>query len=382
MVRVDVNPELLSWARERAGLTVAELRGRFSKLDEWEQGSTAPTLNQLEGFANATHTSVGLLLLSEPPHEVVPIPDYRTMADAGVRRPSPDLLDTIYLCQQRQAWYRSYAQLNQEPPVSFVGSLSTATPTTAAAETIGHALGFAVDERGRTFADAVRQLAESAERLGVLVMISGIVGSNTHRVLSPQEFRGFALVDDLAPVVFVNGVDTKGAQIFTLVHELAHVWLGASGLSDADPAGAPQLDVERWCNRVAAELLVPASALEAQVTPGVASPADLDRLARHFKVSTLVILRRLRDVRHISLDEYGARYDAELDRVLGFIGQQSGPGGGDFYNTQPVRVSKRFARAIITSTLEGHTLYSEAFQMLGFRKQATFDELAARLGVE
>ena len=110
MNRVEVRPELLRWARERAGFDQDALARRFPKADAWERGEMRPTLKQLEGFAKATHTPVGYLFLQEPPVERIPIPDFRTMSQAGVARPSPDLLDTIYLCQRRQAWYRDWAR--------------------------------------------------------------------------------------------------------------------------------------------------------------------------------------------------------------------------------------------------------------------------------
>jgi Zn-dependent peptidase ImmA (M78 family)/transcriptional regulator with XRE-family HTH domain len=379
-VRVDVNPELLVWARERAGVEIDDLARRFPKLHEWERGDRSPTLKRLEDFAQATHTPVGLLLLPQPPAEQVPIPDYRTMSGVGVRQPSPNLLDTIFQCQQRQEWYRDFAQLTREDPVAVVGSLTTAEPVVQAADSMRRALGFGVDERGSTWADAIGLLMERAEELGALVMVSGVVGSNTHRKLDPREFRGFALVDSLAPLVFINGSDTKAAQIFSLAHELAHLWLGQSALSDADLASTPTIAAEKWYNHVAAEFLVPLSSLEAEFQGEHPLTDELERLAKRFKVSTLVVLRRVRDAGHMGADAYRTAYEAELDRILRILGERTGT-GGNFFNTQPVRVSKRFARAVITSTLEGQTLYGDAFQMLGFKKLSTFQELASRLGV-
>ncbi len=179
------------------------------------------------------HADAGrVLFLPEPPEEQVPIPDYRTMGDGGVHRPSPDLLDTIFACQQRQEWYRDFAEVTREDPVAFVGSLTTLVPVVEAAEQIRATLGFDPSERGDTRSDALRTLVDHAEELGVLVMVSGVVGSNTHRKLDPHEFRGFALVDPLAPLVFINGADTKAAQIFTVTHELVHLFLGETALDD------------------------------------------------------------------------------------------------------------------------------------------------------
>ena len=381
VVRVEVKPALLAWARERSGIDPADLTRRFPKLEDWEQGEATPTLKQIEGFARATHTPVGFLFLEEPPDEQVPIPDFRTMGDVAISRPSPDLLDTIFQCQQRQEWYRTFAQVTRKDPVDAIGSLTTAMPVVDAAAAMREALGFAVDERGSTWADALRRLVDQAEELGVLVMINGVVGSDTHRRLDPREFRGFALADPLAPVVFVNGADSKAARIFTLVHELAHLWLGESALSDADLVAPSQVLSERWCNEVAAEFLVPLQAIAADVDMAEPLADELQRLSRRFKVSTLVVLRRIHDAGFLGWDEYRAAYRAELARVVELLGERGSTGGGNYYNTQPVRVSKRFARALITSTLEGQTLYRDAFQMLGFKKTSTFHGLARQLEV-
>jgi Zn-dependent peptidase ImmA (M78 family) len=379
-VRAPVNPRLITWAAERSGAPASDLTRRFPKLQEWERGERVPTLRQLEDFARATHTPVGMLFLDEPPEERIPIPDFRTMGDAQPTRPSPDLLDTIFQCQQRQDWYRSYARVNQARPAEFVGSLSPSTDALDAAATIRTALNFEVDRRASTFVDTIRVLVEGAEDLGVLVMVNGVVGSNTHRKLDPREFRGFALADELAPLIFVNGADTKAAQLFTIAHELTHLWLGQTALSDADLTIRPTVDVERWCNRVAAEILVPLEQLNAEYRPDADLTDEVSRLGRRFKASTLVILRRIYDGGHLPWDEYRTAYGVELERLLVLLGERAS-GGGNFYNTQPTRTSRRFARALIADTLEGRTLYTEAFGLLGFKKLATFNEMAARLGV-
>ena len=378
-VRVDVAASLYAWAEERSGVDPDELVHKFPKLRQWESGERSPTLKQLERFATATRTPVGYFFLAAPPDEEVPIRDLRTVGDRGVRRPSPDLLDTIYQCQQRQDWYRDYARSIGLDPVPHVGSLSTATPVEEAASALTAAMSFSIDQRGANWSEAFGYLRDQAEDGGVLVMVSGVVGSNTHRQLDPAEFRGFALVDPLAPLVFVNGADTKTAQLFTLAHELAHIWLGESALSDADLGIQATDEVERWCNGVAAEVLVPLGALRSDFDDRADLTDELDRLARRFKASTLVVLRRVHEAGYLGWDAYRRAYRTEFRRVMELIG--TGSGGGDFYNTQPARVSKRFARSVIASTLEGQTLYADAFQMLGLKKLATFHSTGERLGV-
>ncbi|MBI1959881.1 MAG: ImmA/IrrE family metallo-endopeptidase, partial [Candidatus Rokubacteria bacterium] len=330
-------------------------------------------------FAKATFTPVGYLFLQQPPAERVPIPDFRTIASTPTGRPSPDLLDTIYLCQQRQEWYRDFARTMGEAPLGLVGSVRVTDDVVTAAAAMRGVLGFNLDERRRlpTWTEALRRFIDQADGLSILVMVSGVVGSNNRRRLDPEEFRGFALAEPLAPLVFVNGADTKAAQMFTLAHELAHVWLGETALSDAQASEAPQHDVERWCNQVAAELLVPLASLRETYDRNAALEAEVDRLARRFKVSTLVILRRIQDAGGLSRQQLRDAYEAEIERLRA-IPRGS---GGDFYLTLGARAGKTFARALVISTLEGRTSFTEAFRLLGFKKMATFRDLGQSLGV-
>jgi Zn-dependent peptidase ImmA (M78 family) len=379
MMRVEIKPELLRWARERSGLGHAALAHRFPQLDAWERQESSPTLKQLEGFAKATHTPVGYLFLREPPVERVPIPDFRTVGNERIGHPSPDLLDTVYLCQQRQEWYRAFARSEGEEAVPFVGSAHMTGDVEAAAATIRPALGFDVEERRQmaTWTDALRRFIEQADAVGVLTMVNGVVGSNNRRSLDPHEFRGFALADNLAPLVFINGADTKAAQMFTLAHELAHIWLGISAVSDTQASQMPEHDVERWCNRVAAELLVPLTVMRAEYDPRNPLGEEINRLARRFKVSTLVVLRRMHDAGGLTRDQFWRAYREEEERLRAMPAGS----GGDFYLTLGARAGKRFARALVVSTLEGRSSFTEAFRLLGFKKMATFREVGRSLGV-
>jgi Zn-dependent peptidase ImmA (M78 family) len=333
----------------------------------------------LEIYAKATHTPVGYFFLPEPPREDVPIPDLRTVADRPLNEPSPDLLDTLYLCQRRQEWYRDYAISQGETALAFVGSVTVADDVMTAAAVISRALGFDVEERRRmgTWTEALRQFITQADSLGVLVMVNGVVGNNNYRKLDPAEFRGFALADRIAPLIFVNGADSKAAQMFTVAHELAHIWLGESALSDINPEIRPASVIERWCNAVAAEMLVPSAVIRALFSENEDLPRALDRLARHFKVSTLVILRRLFDMGGLRREAFHDAYANELER----LSDVAPTGGGNFYLTQGARLGRRFTRALITSTLEGQTLYRDAFSLLGFAKVSTFQDLARSLEV-
>ncbi len=379
MIRVDVQPRMLRWARERAGYSESSLAKRFPKLEAWETGVLQPTLKQLERFAKATHVPVGFLFLSGPPEERIPIPDFRRAAGVEAVPPSPNLLDTIYLCQQRQEWFRDFARSAGESALDLVGSARINENIEEAALRIRESLGFDIEARRRaaTWTESLRRFISQTEDAGILVMCSGVVGNNTRRTLDPKEFRGFALADDLAPLVFINGADTKAAQMFTLAHELAHIWLGESGVFDSEAGWIPDGAVERWCNQVAAELLVPLDLVRAEYDAEAPLEDEVQRLARRFKVSTLVILRRIHDAGGITSRALWGEYEAEVARIRSL----TRGGGGNFYLTQAARTSKRFTRALVISTMEGRTLHRDAFRLLGFRKLSTFQELGRSLGV-
>jgi len=381
MTTIAASVPVLRWAAQRAHLHDDELSTRFRKWPLWLSGEAQPTLKQLEDFARLSHTAIGYFFLPQPPVLALPVPDFRTVRDEALAEPSSDLLDTLYLCQQRQDWYRDHARMHGLPALTFVASASVQEAPEAVAQRLREALGLSAEARRQMpiWTDALRQLIAKAEDAGVIVMVSSVVGSNNHRKLDVGEFRCFALADSLAPLVFLNGADSKAALMFTLAHELAHLWLGASGVSDVQAGQVPEQHTERWCNQVAAELLMPISELRAEHQPHAPIPEEIQRLARVFKVSTLVALRRLFDAGYITQTALWQHYREEQDRLRTLKERSSG--GGDFYRSLGARTSKRFARAIVASTLEGLTSFPDAFRMLGVRKTATFFEAAREMGV-
>ncbi len=382
MTRVRVNPELMVWARQRAGLETTDLEHRFPKITAWEAEEVQPTIKQLEDFARAVHVPFGYLFLPAPPNEPMPIPDFRTLDGRGVRRPSPELLDMVYACQERQSWYKEFSLTTRQSEAEFVGSARLQDGPVAVAASMAEILNFDLGARAacRTWEEALRLFIAQADSIGVLVMVSGVVLSNNNRKLDPEEFRGFALADRRAPLIFVNGSDSKSAQMFTLAHELAHLWLGSTAVSDASaaPNGGHRRE-EVWCNAVAAELLVPLAALRNDLLHDETVEHVVGRLTRRYKVSSLVILRRLLDAGWLDRAAFDVAWAAERARLRA-LAERSG-GGGDFYRTTLSRVSRRFARALVESTLEGQTLYRDAFRMLGVAKTETFNHIGQEVGV-
>ena len=379
MPYASVKPELLRWARERDGRDIADLTGRFARLAEWERGEAQPTFRQLEDFAKATHVPFGYLFLPEPPVERIPIPDLRTVRNQKLSQPSPDLLDTIHAMQRRQAWLREEQIECEAEPLEFVGSARPADDPQGVGREMRRIVGLddGWAQRIGTWREAVGELRRAIEGLGVIAVINGVVGNNTHRKLNVEEFRGFALADDYAPLVFVNGADAKSAQMFTLVHELAHIWLGQSALTDVGLIARANQQIEVWCDKAAAEFLVPEQQLKALWRDVRHEASPFEALARRFKVSPIVIGRRAMDLRLVSREAFFSFYEAYIARERS---QRSDSGGGDFYNNQNTRVGERFALQVIRAAKEGRVSFKEAYDLTGLNGGA-FQQYAGRLGV-
>lgn len=381
MTTVAASIPVLQWAAQRARLSDEKLSARFSKWSQWISGEVQPTLKQLEDFARLTHTALGYFFLPQPPALKLPVPDFRTLRDQALAEPTTNLLDTLYLCQQRQDWYRDHARMHGLPRLDFVASAWLTESPEAVANRLREKLGLSSQARRQmpSWSEALRQLIAKSEEIGILVMVSSVVGSNSHRKLDVGEFRGFALADEIAPLIFLNGADSKAAQMFTLAHELAHVWLGETGVSDTQAGQVPERLIEKWCNQVAAELLMPLAELQVSFNSDESIPNAIQGLAREFKVSTLVALRRLFDAGYLTQAALWQHYRDEQQRLQEL--KESGSSGGDFYNSLGARTSKRFAKAIVASTLEGLTSFPDAYRMLGVRKTETFYKTAHELGV-
>lgn len=379
---VTLAPRILRWARQRARLDPAALAKKVgtqtSKVEAWEQSGKL-RFGQIAKVAQATRTPLGFLYLAEPPDDELPIPDFRTVADAAVEQPSPDLLETIESMQRRQAWMRDFLIEEGEPELSFVGSatLDSNSDTVAAAmrETLGFSGNWASEEI--TWTDALLKLRQAIDGIGVLISISGVVGNNNYRKLDPEEFRGFALIDSFAPLIFINGSDAKAAQMFTMAHELAHVWIARAGVSNLPAMEAPANRVERFCNRVAAEFLVPKEEIKTRWPFARRTDEPFQDLARRFKVSPLVAARRVLDLDLITRQEFFAFYNEYLadERRR----QERQGGGGSFWNNQNVRLGQRFGSAVVRSAKEGRLLYRDAYRLTGL-SGPTFDKFAERLG--
>lgn len=358
-----INPAMLRWARDRVGLNVNDAAAAAGVTPEqfhrWEEGAAEPTFRQAQVIAQTLHTPFGFLFLTEAPTEDPLLPDLRIVGGVPAGWPSLDLIEAVRHAVQRQAWFVEYLQEQGAEPLPFVGRFTATSNPVQVAQDIRAVLGVDVEQGQRKWDVYYRDLIEAAERVGVLVMRSCIVGNNTHRELDVGEFRGFAISHPLAPVVFINSADAPSARLFTLLHELAHIWLGCSGISNAAPGNTGREEIA--CNAVAGEFLAPSevfgplwAAASQDLTTRVAE------LAQRFHVSRFVVIRRALDLGLIDRDTYTAFYRTELDAF-----QAAGGGGGSFYRNAGAKNSARFARAVIAEAFSGRLLLRDAGRLLG-----------------
>ena len=379
MTTANINTDMLTWARERSGISVPDFARRCGiseeRLREWESGERKLTFNQAMRFAEKAHVPFGYLFLAKPPEEVLPIPDLRTLEGQGVQRPSAELLDLVKLMMQRQEWYREYLQQHFAEANPYVGRASYSDSVESIVEDIRACLGVEPHPTRGKWDDYYRDLVQRIESLGILVMRQGNLGHHS-RPLNVDEFRGFAIVDEYAPIIFVNHSDALGARLFTLIHELCHIWIGQSGISDGNTNTHRQEEV--LCNAVAAEFLVPAQEFRALWQHDSESWEDnLPPLEAHFHVSTWALARRALTLNFISQQEYG-RYIFEQKK---HYEQRKGSGGPTYYQTKKAQISRQFSQAVVGEALSVQLLLREAGELLGGIKPGKIETFARELGV-
>ncbi|QAY89721.1 ImmA/IrrE family metallo-endopeptidase [Pseudomonas sp. ACM7] len=357
-----VNPSLLTWSRERAGLSTEQVAKKLpvkpDRVEEWEAGETKPTFLQAQKWASLAHVPFGFLFLQQPPVEQLPLPDLRTVGGVAPQRPSLELLDTVRDSIRKQDWYLEYLQHQEHQPLVFVGRFNSRSQVAEVVDDIRRILGVNPDVARLDYDKYSRALIEAAEAAGILVMRSGIALGNTHRKLEVSEFRGFAISNAYVPVVFVNSSDAPTARLFTLLHELAHIWIGSSGVSDGNTANGR--DEERFCNAVAGEFLAPEAQFRALWNADVNWEDNLAPLATRFHISKLAIGRRALDLGYINQAQYSAYY-----RIILKAFQDKEGGAGDYYRNSTAKNSPRLSKAVLTEAMSGRMLLRDAGHLLG-----------------
>lgn len=368
-LRVEIQPSMIDWAISRIALSDEELVKAFPKIHDWKAGTVSPTLRQAKELAKKARLPFGRLLLDEPTGEDLGLPDFRTVRNEKVERISSDLEEVIKVSQRRIAWYADYAaEVGIEPP-SIVSSARTDDSPRLAAGNIRETMGWSPQDR-ITGADKVGVLAAEIEKLGVLVARNSIVESSTRRPLSVSEFRGFTLIDEGYSLIFINTRDSKTAQLFSLAHELGHTALGQPGISDHSEGRR----TETWCNRFAAEFLVPEVALIPHVRNVEHTADTIASLSRSFGISRESMIWRLVELRVIDR----SKAQSLLRDLSNWVNEETTK-SGEVKIQRPVivraRVGRRFFDTVTHAAISGEVSAREAARYLGAKDAEAFGKL-------
>ena len=365
-----LNPEILQWAVARSGLTDEQITKAFPKYHAWIEEGYEPTVKQVRDFAKKVHVNVCELFGDSLPDYALQIADFRTVDNKLAGDPSPELFDTIESMRNRQAWMREYFSAQGYMPIAFVGSYQDKPMNGQTVIELGQELHelLGLDEGWaascKDAGEALRVFKDRVEASGISVVINGVVDDNTHRPLDFTEFRGFVLSDPLAPIVFLNGRDYKTAQIFTLAHELCHLAFCQTGVSAAPDDEDTPVEVEQFCNAVAAEFLVPSALIERSWRRSFSDPFQKTKaIASTCKVNFMVVARKARDLKLITRSEYASlcqRYNAEKKPFV-----RGGKGGGDYFLTKQYRLGNVFSEAVIAAVGSDYLSHRDAYDLTG-----------------
>ncbi len=367
--RIHISKQRYAWALQRAGYTEDDyiIAHPKSELPLWITEEKEPTIKQLEDFAHSVNVPFGYLFLEEVPSESIPFPMFR--GEAG-RKEQFDLnvFDTVCSIQQRQSWLEDYISDNEIDTCQLIECITIYTPISEAVEHIRNELHLHEDWAFQLNSPdvAVNKMTEIMEEAGIFIAYNGVVGNNTHRPIEVSECRGFALVNKIAPYIFINSQDAKTAQLFTLVHEMVHLMLGISAGHAEEYFPATDED-EHYCDSVAAEFLVPSNLLK-KIWDN-----NINKMSRKFKVSELVIARRAHDIGLLSDVNYRKFWQEYKNRPAR---QKKVQSGGSFIRTSIKRVGKLFAIHVNNAINSNQLSYTQAYRLTGLYGQ-TFDKFMA-----
>ncbi len=313
-----ITPKVLKWARESAKISeeaaASKIPVSIERLKEWEDGTSQPTIRQAQTLAKAYKRPFALLFLPEIPKDFQPLQDYRK---AGAKNLSTSSIFIIREIQQKQSWIKEVNEENKEEKLSFVGKFSIADKAEIVANDILATLK--IDPLRYKTENPIREWIEKTEANGIFISRTSFIHSKLK--LDSEEIQGFAIADPYAPFIFINSDDWNSAQLFTLVHELAHIWIAETGLSNEIEADLKSKDkfhpVELFCNDVAANALMPLSYMITLDKVVFSNSKDIFKISKSLGVSSFSFLVRALNLNLIDAKLYQKlRKEADLEYKL------------------------------------------------------------------
>lgn len=377
-----VNPEILKWARETAGLSLEEAaqaiklnnaRGKTGaeRLADLEEGAEEPSRALLKRMADKYRRSLLVFYLSKPPHIGDRGQDFRKL-------PQPDttysgLLDALIRdLNARQSLVKSLLEDEETEPISYIGSASTKQGVEAVAASIIKTFAFDLKtfREQKTYGDAFAYIRELAEENGIYVLLIGNLGSH-HSVIPVEIFRGFAIADPIAPFVVINDQDARAAWSFTLLHEVAHLWLGETGVSGK----SFELEIEQFCNSVAGAILLPSTELVElpdiqnisieDATQQVTEFAAARKISRSMVAYKLLLENRIERTRwHTLSNQFEQEWLNQKQRKREDRGTSGKSGGPNYYVVRRHRLGEGLIGLVNRSMNEGGLTPTKAAKIL------------------
>lgn len=368
-----ITPSVLEWAIKRAGVSAESIH---KKAEQWVSGKARPTFKQAVDIAKTLQIPFGYLWLKEPPKEQEIIPDLRTIGNGGLAQMPLELKTAVNDVKQKQEWFKEYAKTNGILKCEAIGRFKSSDDTQKIADDVTARLEIQdLVGSGCDKDRMLKNLIDKIEKLGILVMRNGILRGNTKKKLNLDTFRGFAIFDEFAPLIFINTNDSKAGQIFTLMHEVAHLWIGQSGISDLDIQN--HNEIELICNGIAAKILMPKTKIQ-KAFREFDDDRRLERIADRFSVSTLAVLNRLRSLDLLAPSEYRELYDAELEK-FSRIPEKKSKGAPPPEVMVKVRNGYLFTFAVTSSVLSGDETYTNGASLLGFKNTDLINKVAKEI---
>lgn len=355
-----MNNQVLNTYFKESGLSLDQMKEKVSpNFELFLKGDKDPSFNQLLKIAKQFDIPVGLLLLDKPVKKSISEMKFRTINSEYKARVSSELNDTISEMQEKQDFLKE--QIGSD--LDFVGKFSIKDNYKLVANFIEKELNLTPQFYLKiTKNNYFKFLRSKINELGIFVFLNGKVKDNTHRPLSIEEFRGFVLLDNKAPIIFINQKDTKNGQVFTLIHELTHIFIGDEEILGQQDNFKYYDKTEAFVNKVTAEILVPEEDFKKQLS----TKSDLQDLANYFKVSKYVIARRMKDLKIISSKEYRnivLNLDKQFKEYENLFSTKHD--GGDYRNNLNFRVDHNFFKYVENALNNQSISYTDAFNIIG-----------------
>ncbi|WP_242203435.1 ImmA/IrrE family metallo-endopeptidase [Aestuariivivens insulae] len=366
--KIKISPKTLIWATERSGLNIDSLHDVYPKAIDWIREESEPTVKQLENFAKKIHVPFGFLFLKKPPKEKLPITFYRSNG-VVIKNPPLVIKDLVNQIKTKQEWLKDFLIETNYEELGFIGSLRNFEKINPidAAEVIRKAL-----KLNKTWyedtkkSNVFRYWIDKIEKNRIFIISTGYVGNN-RRSVDVEVCKGFTLVDKFCPFIYINTNNLGGGRIFTLIHELVHVFVGNSigiGYEPIHPSSQP---LEKFCDSVSSEILVPTSFFKVSWNSTNDTFSEkISRLANQYHVSKLVIAKKALDSNFIEQSDFWAFYNYYTN-----IPFKKGV-GGDYWNSKPYEVSRKFYSFVDSALKQGKILPSSAYKLTNM-KANTYD---------